>query len=65
MHSETLPRITPETALFLDFDGTLVALAAQPELVKVISLHTNPRFAEGPGVAGTFHEDSNLLQAQP
>ncbi len=33
--SETLPRITPETALFLDFDGTLVALASQPELVEV------------------------------
>ena len=35
MHPETLPRITPETALFLDFDGTLVALASQPELVEV------------------------------
>ena len=32
---ETLPRITPYTALFLDFDGTLVALASQPELVKI------------------------------
>ncbi len=32
---ETLPRITPDTALFLDFDGTLVALASQPELVEV------------------------------
>ena len=32
---ETLPPITPDTALFLDFDGTLVALASQPELVEV------------------------------
>ena len=35
MHPEILPRITQATALFLDFDGTLVALASQPELVEV------------------------------
>ena len=45
MLAENLPRITPETALFLDFDGTLVALAAQPELVEV------PQ-----GLAGTLAE---------
>ena len=45
MSAENLPRITPETALFLDFDGTLVALAAQPELVEV------PQ-----GLAGTLAE---------
>lgn len=33
--NDFLPRITPVTALFLDFDGTLVALAEQPELVRV------------------------------
>ncbi len=32
---ETLPRIAPGTALFLDFDGTLVALAPRPGLVEI------------------------------
>jgi len=35
MQTDNLPRLTTNTALFLDFDGTLVALAPQPELVEV------------------------------
>ncbi|RZJ19442.1 MAG: trehalose-phosphatase [Haliea sp.] len=35
MPHEMLPRITPGTALFLDFDGTLVELASQPEAVVI------------------------------
>lgn len=34
-NAENLPRITPDTALFLDFDGTLVGLAEQPELIEI------------------------------
>ncbi|MDB5886191.1 MAG: trehalose 6-phosphatase [Polaromonas sp.] len=35
MQSDSLPALTPCMALFLDFDGTLVALAPQPEGVQV------------------------------
>ena len=43
MQAQSLPALTPGTALFLDFDGTLVALAPQPELVEV-----------APGLTGTL-----------
>lgn len=32
---QTPPRLTPHAALFLDFDGTLVALAQTPEAIEV------------------------------
>jgi len=32
---QTPPRLTPDAALFLDFDGTLVAIAETPEAIEV------------------------------
>ncbi len=34
---QTPPRLTPDAALFLDFDGTLVAIADTPEAIEVPS----------------------------
>lgn len=35
IHPSNLPLLTSDSALFLDFDGTLVELAAQPEAVQI------------------------------
>ena len=49
------PRLTPASALFLDFDGTLVALAETPEAIEVppalVSLLTDLSQALGGAVA--------------
>ena len=51
----TPPRLTPASALFLDFDGTLVALAETPEAIEVppalVGLLTDLHHALGGAVA--------------
>lgn len=51
IYADPLPCVTPETALFLDFDGTLVSLAEQPELVHI-----------PPGLTATLAALSGQLQ---
>lgn len=49
-----LPPLTPQTALFLDFDGTLVELAPQPEAVVIPPLLIST-------LAGLYHQLGGAL----
>ena len=54
MPNALLPPLTPHTALFLDFDGTLVELAAQPEAVVIPPLLIST-------LAGLYHQLGGAL----
>lgn len=54
MPNDTLPPLTPQTALFLDFDGTLVELAAQPGAVVIPPLLIST-------LAGLYHQLGGAL----
>lgn len=49
-----LPRLAPDVALFLDFDGTLVELAPQPEAIVIPPLLTGI-------LAGLYHQLGGAL----
>lgn len=52
--TDTLPPLTAQTALFLDFDGTLVELAAQPDAVVIPPLLIST-------LAGLYHQLGGAL----